>query len=831
MKFFKQTKETKRKISFFMALAMVISLLPASPVVKAGSTNTASNDSKIYVNVETEAGKYVEYVETVTGGATKENEATTASVIVVPKDNSVTFTDVKAEVEQNVTSAKAVTLGSIAIKKGEVTTSASVVVRKKNGGSGDATAVSPSNLDEGVIAKASLVATGQSITGDSKNISGAVISIDGIAADNDIEVAIVLDNGEEVTNPSEDKTATVTFDDKKMTDATFKVEQDGKVIASSDNKTAKVLKSSIIYLSIIPGKDKEFKELPTIIGAGVTIIKEGYKTGGVYEFTLQLGVAEQAKVSINAAATDIVPSVKEYTVDYSSTILNADIEVTLSGKNFETGSKVKAADTLDIIISPKSGYYFDSANLPNVTLAGKTATLDVTGVAGNDYKASVSQFTADTKIKISGIVKKADVVNETKPEDNVGAATLDTESIQVIKTDLTGAFENNSGITAASKAAVEAALKDKGTVGVSLSVTTAGINKADEEKGKNAIDSKDEDAKKRAVALNISLTAICKDKDGKEVARVEVNELTKEVKISIKATGIFGEKFSETPDVNCTRNYFVINVHDGKTEKIECKLVKGNIEFTSKQFSTYVFSYEDVKTSATPTPTSGKNPPSVFGGGGGASTPTPTPSASGTPAPSASATPGVSATPVPSATVAPSGSPSDTATPAPSGSSKPDATKAPNDNNNNAVKIKVGKKVTVNSSKYKVTSVSGTRAVQFTSGKKNVKNIVIPATVKISGKNYKVTSIAKNAFKNNKKLKKVTIGANVNKIGKAAFKGCKNLKSIVIKTKKLTAKKVGANAFKGINKKATFKVPKNKVKAYKKIVKAKGAAKTVKVKK
>jgi len=81
MKFFKQTKETKRKISFFMALAMVISLLPASPVVKAGSTNTASNDSKIYVNVETEAGKYVEYVETVTGGATKENEATTASVI------------------------------------------------------------------------------------------------------------------------------------------------------------------------------------------------------------------------------------------------------------------------------------------------------------------------------------------------------------------------------------------------------------------------------------------------------------------------------------------------------------------------------------------------------------------------------------------------------------------------------------------------------------------------------------------------------------------------------------------------------------------------------
>lgn len=829
MKFFKQTKETKRKISFFMALAMVISLLPASPVVKAGSTNTASNDSKIYVNVETEAGKYVKYVETVTGGATKENEATTASVIVAPKDNSVTFTDVKAEVEQNVTSAKAVTLGSIAIKKGEVTTSASVVVRKKNGGSGDATAVSPSNLDEGVIAKASLVATGQSITGASKNISGAVISIDGIAADNDIEVAIVLDNGEEVTTPSEK--VKVTFENK-ITGARFEAkEKDDKNIALASPKELTVAKNSIISLSIIPETNKEFKSAPTVTAEKATVGKvTSDNKNGIYTTTITIG-EKDVNVIINGNVVDKVNQAEEYTVDYSSTILNADIKVTLSGKNFETGSKVKADDTLDIIISPKSGYYFDSANLPTVTLADKTATLDVTGVAGNDYKASVSQFIANTKIKISGIVRKADVVNETKPEDNVGAATLDTESIQAIKTDLTGAFEKDSGITAASKAAVNAALEDNGTIGVSLSVTDAGISETDEEKGKNAIDSKDKDAKKRAVALNISLTAICKDKDGKEVARVEVNELTKEVKISIKATGIFGEDFSETPAANYTRNYFVIKVHNGKTEKIACKLVKGNIEFTSKQFSTYVFYYEDVKTTATPTATPGKNPLSVFGGGGSASTPTPSPSAtpdaSATPAPSASAVPsaepGTSAEPGISAKPGTSASPSETAKPGTS--SKPDVTKTPD------VKIKVGKKVTVNSSKYKVTSVSGTRAVQFTSGKKNVKNIVIPATVKISGKNYKVTSIAKNAFKNNKKLKKVTIGANVNKIGKAAFKGCKNLKSIVIKTKKLTAKKVGANAFKGINKKATFKVPKNKVKAYKKIVKAKGAAKTVKVKK
>lgn len=151
---------------------------------------------------------------------------------------------------------------------------------------------------------------------------------------------------------------------------------------------------------------------------------------------------------------------------------------------------------------------------------------------------------------------------------------------------------------------------------------------------------------------------------------------------------------------------------------------------------------------------------------------------------------------------------------------------------NNAVPvIKIGKKITVNSGKYKVTSVKGTRTVQFINGKKNVKSIVIPSTIKVSSKKYKVTSIAPNAFKGNKKLKKVVIGVNVKKIGKNAFKGCRNLKNITIKTKKLTAKRIGTNAFKGINKKAVIKVPAKKLKLYKKIIKAKGAGKKVKFKK
>jgi len=75
----------------------------------------------------------------------------------------------------------------------------------------------------------------------------------------------------------------------------------------------------------------------------------------------------------------------------------------------------------------------------------------------------------------------------------------------------------------------------------------------------------------------------------------------------------------------------------------------------------------------------------------------------------------------------------------------------------------------------------------------------------------------------------VTIGKNIKKISKNAFRDCKKLKSITIKTSKLTSSKVGANAFKGIYSKATIKVPKKKLSAYKNFLKKKGIGKKVKI--
>ena len=141
-----------------------------------------------------------------------------------------------------------------------------------------------------------------------------------------------------------------------------------------------------------------------------------------------------------------------------------------------------------------------------------------------------------------------------------------------------------------------------------------------------------------------------------------------------------------------------------------------------------------------------------------------------------------------------------------------------------------GTKLTAKGASYQVTSAAEKNpTVVYKGNKKQKASVTIPDTVTIDKVTYKVTSIAANAFKNNKKLKKVVIGKNVTKIGKKAFYGCSKLKKITVKTTKLTKKNVGSQAFKGIHKKAAFKVPKKKISSYRKAFRARGAAKTTKV--
>lgn len=130
---------------------------------------------------------------------------------------------------------------------------------------------------------------------------------------------------------------------------------------------------------------------------------------------------------------------------------------------------------------------------------------------------------------------------------------------------------------------------------------------------------------------------------------------------------------------------------------------------------------------------------------------------------------------------------------------------------------------------YKVTNATDGKLAAAVQGPKNktAKSLTIPVAVKTNGKTYKVTSIAAGAFKNCRKLKKITIGKNITAIGKNAFRNDKLLKQIIVKSAKL--KSVGKNALKGIHGKAVIKVPKKKLKSYKKRFKNKGQKKTVKI--
>lgn len=132
----------------------------------------------------------------------------------------------------------------------------------------------------------------------------------------------------------------------------------------------------------------------------------------------------------------------------------------------------------------------------------------------------------------------------------------------------------------------------------------------------------------------------------------------------------------------------------------------------------------------------------------------------------------------------------------------------------------------IGGAKYKVTTAAAKkRKVRYMKPIKRKKVIRIPASIKVKGIMYKVTSIAPRAFKGNKKVTSVIIAGSMERIGKRAFYNCPNLEKIIIRTKRLKKKRVGVQAFAKLSKKTVIYVPKRKRKAYKKLLKARGAAK------
>lgn len=149
------------------------------------------------------------------------------------------------------------------------------------------------------------------------------------------------------------------------------------------------------------------------------------------------------------------------------------------------------------------------------------------------------------------------------------------------------------------------------------------------------------------------------------------------------------------------------------------------------------------------------------------------------------------------------------ATPTPD--TKPQVEK-PDDNKKTSI---TGKTSTVSKVTYKAISDSEA-SISKVKKVKTITSYKVPKTITISGKKVKVTTIDSNAFKNSKKLKKVTITSNVTTIKANAFKNCKKLKTIIVDNANIL--KIKKNAFKGC-KTITFKVKKSQMKKFSKMLK------------
>lgn len=94
-------------------------------------------------------------------------------------------------------------------------------------------------------------------------------------------------------------------------------------------------------------------------------------------------------------------------------------------------------------------------------------------------------------------------------------------------------------------------------------------------------------------------------------------------------------------------------------------------------------------------------------------------------------------------------------------------------------------------------------------GKGNEKEITIPDAITLAGKTIAVTEIAKEAFRDNQVLEKLTMGPNISKIGTSAFENCSNLKRVNIG---VNVKTIGARAFYGCKELSELDIPKSVLK-------------------
>lgn len=156
--------------------------------------------------------------------------------------------------------------------------------------------------------------------------------------------------------------------------------------------------------------------------------------------------------------------------------------------------------------------------------------------------------------------------------------------------------------------------------------------------------------------------------------------------------------------------------------------------------------------------------------------------------------------------------------------------KAAADKKTELVNYKPVTTVTVKKVNYKILNKAKKTAAVTGANNKKLTSVSIAKTVKIGGVTYKVTQINAKAFKNFKRLRKVTIGSNIKKIEKEAFANCGKLQNVNMK-KAGSITSIKSKAFSKIHAKAKITVPSKKFKKYAGKLRHAGLPKTAKIKK
>lgn len=391
-----------------------------------------------------------------------------------------------------------------------------------------------------------------------------------------------------------------------------------------------------------------------------------------------------------------------------------------------------------------------------------------------------------------------DITNEEK--NSMNAAILNPDEMENVLTDA----EKESLNAAEIKVKVELRCND----------ITENVSENEKELTKQLLEKEFANQYTEGAYLDLSIYKIIEDKDGMQ------EEIKTENSNGMLTIRFIVPERLQNQDKSVERTYMVIRLHDGVAQALELETDGNILTFKTDRFSTYALVYCDKKVGGSSSPAPSVKPSS------GPSGPF-LPSGPSIVLPVASPTPSVLPTSKPSTSPdKPNISAEPTASAMPQISAEPQVTPQPITNNT----VQKNKAYTVSGRRYKVTSVTSqkkTVTLLRVSKNKTVKKLSIGATVKIRGQKFKITKIDTKAFTDCKKLESVVIGSNVITIGPKCFAGCTNLKKVIFKTKVL--KKVGKDAFNKIHRKAVIKVPKARLKKYKKLLQKQVRPSTVRI--